>query len=497
MHSILVQSLAAAPAQDTAKQTKRSAEGEAAEVSFDTVFDETTDMTAAPEPAETLQNTGDPEFVAGEDPDTVLHTTEETPEDPTKDTFIAETDNRKNRLQDAAEQQSVRPDTPGPKTQSVESPSAIALDPAQQKALPSQTMAVGRPSPETTGTIAKHEHGFAAIAVQSAQKPAPNAALVDQAMHEKTAPRAEVEPINSHPTNLRRTDQDIGTIPQSLPVQAAKDGLLSPEQKQAQLLGVEKAAARLDQNAAQVHQSALPGNPSAAQHGGLPEQAAHAVLAPALPRERRHRFDAILPQHQAPKSPAVPEFRTTAFGQNSIAQAVVNVPLTDAAKTNPALEVEPLSVLRSETSSTTTTQSAQTLPTRTELPQHVARQIAEALQTMPNRPVEIRLNPEELGRVRLGVSTVEGNIMVTVLAERPETSDLMRRHISALETAFQELGYSDISFAFGGGDSMQPDQERDSDQGSTGTQRTMNETVKKPIEVHLNAAPVSGLDIRL
>lgn len=82
-------------------------------------------------------------------------------------------------------------------------------------------------------------------------------------------------------------------------------------------------------------------------------------------------------------------------------------------------------------------------------PHQIARQIAEALPPMPDSPVEVSLSPEELGRVRLTLQTVDGGLSVVVQAERAETLDLMRRNIDSLARDFREMGYSNISFEFG------------------------------------------------
>lgn len=82
-------------------------------------------------------------------------------------------------------------------------------------------------------------------------------------------------------------------------------------------------------------------------------------------------------------------------------------------------------------------------------PHHIARQMADALHAMPDSPVEVSLSPEELGKVRLTLHTVDGGLSVVVQAERPETLDLMRRNIDSLARDFREMGYSNTSFDFG------------------------------------------------
>ena len=75
-------------------------------------------------------------------------------------------------------------------------------------------------------------------------------------------------------------------------------------------------------------------------------------------------------------------------------------------------------------------------------------QLAEAVARFPDRPVELTLSPEELGRVRLTLSTSDGGLVLAVTAERPETLDLMRRNIDQLARDFREIGFSDLSFSF-------------------------------------------------
>jgi flagellar hook-length control protein FliK len=79
----------------------------------------------------------------------------------------------------------------------------------------------------------------------------------------------------------------------------------------------------------------------------------------------------------------------------------------------------------------------------------VATQIAMAISNANGNATEISLNPEELGRVRISLTAVDGAITLNVSAERPETQDLMRRHIDQLSQQFRDLGYGTISFSFG------------------------------------------------
>lgn len=144
---------------------------------------------------------------------------------------------------------------------------------------------------------------------------------------------------------------------------------------------------------------------------------------------------------------------------------------------------------------TQTTTLAQTIA-RPETPGMIGRQMAEVLQRMPDRPVELALNPEELGRVRMSISAGDAGITVSVLAERPETLDLMRRHIDQLAREFQALGYANINFAFNEGQSDQSTHTNDGSGGGNGSEHAAAETaVETAGPIRLAAS--SGLDLRL
>lgn len=63
--------------------------------------------------------------------------------------------------------------------------------------------------------------------------------------------------------------------------------------------------------------------------------------------------------------------------------------------------------------------------------------------------LEITLNPAELGRVRLTLQAGEAAMVVTIAADRPETLDLMRRHVDVLAQEFRDIGYDSAGFSFG------------------------------------------------
>jgi len=81
----------------------------------------------------------------------------------------------------------------------------------------------------------------------------------------------------------------------------------------------------------------------------------------------------------------------------------------------------------------------------------VSRQIAMAIERTGEGQTEIRLDPAELGRVRLTLHATDQAVTVAIHADRPETLDLIRRNIDSLTQDLRALGYSDIGLNLGSG----------------------------------------------
>ncbi|WP_420569089.1 flagellar hook-length control protein FliK [Thalassovita sp.] len=63
--------------------------------------------------------------------------------------------------------------------------------------------------------------------------------------------------------------------------------------------------------------------------------------------------------------------------------------------------------------------------------------------------IEITLSPDELGRVRLAATQTDNGVVLLVQAERTETLELMRRHMSDLLGDLQDMGFADINYSAG------------------------------------------------
>lgn len=131
-----------------------------------------------------------------------------------------------------------------------------------------------------------------------------------------------------------------------------------------------------------------------------------------------------------------------------------------------------------------------------QMAQQAARQMAVSIVPLPEGPVEIKLSPEELGRVRMTVSVIDGAIAVAVQAERVETADLLRRHIETLAREFRDLGYDQSSFSFGGSGTGAPGGSGPGGDGSPDLTEP-EATAQGPVPPHPGVATGTGLDLRL
>ncbi len=140
--------------------------------------------------------------------------------------------------------------------------------------------------------------------------------------------------------------------------------------------------------------------------------------------------------------------------------------------------------------------SSSTAP-RVELPQHISHSVAEAFKSAPNKPIEITLNPIELGRVRMIMTTSETGITVTVTADRGETLDLMRRNIDDLGKSLSDLGFEDVSFAFDQGQQRTEQQEQASgDELAAADELLAADQTSTPV-ARVSHVTSTGIDMRL
>lgn len=119
--------------------------------------------------------------------------------------------------------------------------------------------------------------------------------------------------------------------------------------------------------------------------------------------------------------------------------------------------------------------------------------VASLIATAPDaqeRPVTVVLSPEELGSLRFEVQERGDTVHVTLTVERPETLDLLRRHVDQLVGEFRHAGFTGASFSFFGGGG---NEER-------ATQQPYQHLTKAEVDDPLPAAQrrvSTGLDLRI
>ena len=121
----------------------------------------------------------------------------------------------------------------------------------------------------------------------------------------------------------------------------------------------------------------------------------------------------------------------------------------------------------------------------TPLPQEVLK-IVEQLRAgvrMDRYPLEIALDPPELGQVRMVLQTSEATTTLLIIADRPETAELMRRHANFLHQAFAEEGKGGLNLQFG----TSSDAQQDVSQGGSGSSHAAQE--EAVVDISSNALP--------
>lgn len=135
---------------------------------------------------------------------------------------------------------------------------------------------------------------------------------------------------------------------------------------------------------------------------------------------------------------------SVAASTSTLPVAIVNEPIQ--------VEFEPLTVkydTDGELKAASANRGIEPAMARSEPPRPVAHQLADAVRTASSGTIEVKLAPEELGRVKLSLTPSEAGLTITVLADRPETLDLIRRNIDVFAQDLRQQGHQNLSFQFG------------------------------------------------
>ena len=114
--------------------------------------------------------------------------------------------------------------------------------------------------------------------------------------------------------------------------------------------------------------------------------------------------------------------------------------------------------------------------------------------------VEITLSPKELGTVKLIAQPGEAGLTLAILAERPETQELMRKHLDLLQSELRKAGFNALDF---GADRNGSTSGGLADRASNGTQRSPEPPEDRlaasdlDVDRHLSASATLAIDGRL
>lgn len=225
-----------------------------------------------------------------------------------------------------------------------------------------------------------------------------------------------------------------------------------------------------------------------------PDDAPHPVnREPELRSEARLMPQSVVPSAQKPApigsaTPVQMQLVMSAVSQETekpVFQPDIDNPFTVREDTSP----QP----RQETGSAVMTSPS---AARAEVTRAIAGQMAAAIHSRPGASAfEVTLSPEELGRVSIALNGRDDGFHVTISAERPETLDLMRRHISVLASEFQKLGLGDLSIDLGTSAGSQQDTAPKPDFESFDAPGAVDDTPKPVAEARM--ALGKRIDIRL
>lgn len=127
--------------------------------------------------------------------------------------------------------------------------------------------------------------------------------------------------------------------------------------------------------------------------------------------------------------------------------------------------------------------------------QAIVATLPSPLRELGTGTLEIALDPPELGRVRLSLVETGGVMVVSILADRPETADLMRRHLDILAQEFARSGLEPPQVRIGAGSAEGGTARGGGERDSRGIQRT--EAVQAPPPPPPGAGALRALDLRL
>lgn len=334
----------------------------------------------------------------------------------------------------------------------------LALKPIAPPEIPKLSVLPLQNAIKETGDEALLQRPGLSMVQSTAQKSEPDIPLpFGRERQERPADRTDVQPFaarcpdTSAPAHFATSGRNIAVSPMPFAVRLASDLNIAPERSsEAFTLAAELKGARAETQLGAIN---LPGDPR--------------IISPNT------NVPAMVAKQKA----------NIVFSQNPIPHGFE--PESGGMGLVPSAEN---SLVRNDPIPSTATQ----VPRSSDLPTQVVRQISEALSRQSDRPVEIHLNPEELGKVRMVMAGTETQMTVQIHAERLETTELMRRHLDLLSADLRTLGYCDIAFEFKGSRQDQRGRDLIPNPSEGAPDDETHEIALQP-----SYTPTTGMDIRL
>ncbi|EET48898.1 flagellar hook-length control protein FliK [Thalassobium sp. R2A62] len=123
---------------------------------------------------------------------------------------------------------------------------------------------------------------------------------------------------------------------------------------------------------------------------------------------------------------------------------------------------------------------------------HITQQVAAAIAQSSGGSIEITLNPEQLGRVRVLLTPSDNGTLVALQSERPDVLDALRRHIDLLAQDLGDAGFENLEFDFSGFDNSDGEEAAEGD----GSDDEQSPIPLATTTYRINISD-SGLDLRL
>lgn len=92
------------------------------------------------------------------------------------------------------------------------------------------------------------------------------------------------------------------------------------------------------------------------------------------------------------------------------------------------------------------------------VPEQITTQIQQQITKAGRQTIELRLDPAELGRVTIEMTTQDKQVVALISTERSETAELMRRHADILLSSLEKAGFSQANLSFQQGNTRQGQQ---------------------------------------